>query len=185
MTAPTLAILAGSPPAAPKLTQVHQIGPQSRRQSGHPPCAPPVGTDVPTLALQKTDRRDRSCQTSARHTPWPNPHSTSGTAGIPPPAISCLGAFRPPATAARAGHRHPGGRKPAQDPTPAPQQTTSAVARLQLLECSFKLIDKRPSTEAASYRRWALLRYARRRHPPISSARITRDGLIMRQVADL
>src|SRR6185503_15532501 len=46
MTVLTLALLAGSQPAAPRLAPVHQIGPQSRRQSPHTPCAPLVRTDA-------------------------------------------------------------------------------------------------------------------------------------------
>src|SRR4249919_1538608 len=99
MTVLTLALLAGSQPAAPKLAPVHQIGPQSRRQSPHTPCTPIVRTDVLTLALQKADRHNRSAPISSSHTPWPNPHSARGTDSAPLPAISCLGAFRPPAAA--------------------------------------------------------------------------------------
>jgi len=106
MTVLTLALLAGSQPAAPRLAPVHQIGPQSRRQSPHTPCAPLVRTDALTLTLQKADRHKRSAQTSSSHTPWPNPHSACGTAAAPLPAISCLGAFRPPAARARGEVRH-------------------------------------------------------------------------------
>src|ERR1700694_5128109 len=101
MTVLTLALLAGSQPAAPRLAPVHQIGPQSRRQSPHTPCAPLVRTDALTLTWQKADRHKRSAPTSSSHTPWPNPHSACGTAAAPLPAISCLGAFRPPAARAR------------------------------------------------------------------------------------
>jgi len=106
MTVLTLALLAGSHPAAPRLAPVHQIGPQSRRQSPHTPCAPLVRTDALTLTWQKADRHKRSAQTSSSHTPWPNPHSACGTAAAPLPAISCLGAFRPPAARARGEVRH-------------------------------------------------------------------------------
>ena len=106
MTVLTLALLAGSQPAAPRLAPVHQIGPQSRRQSPHTPCAPLVRIDALTLTWQKADRHKRSAQTSSSHTPWPNPHSACGTAAAPLPAISCLGAFRPPAARARGEVRH-------------------------------------------------------------------------------
>ena len=106
MTVLTLALLAGSHPAAPRLAPVHQIGPQSRRQSPHTPCAPLVRTDALTLTWQKADRHKRSAPTSSSHTPWPNPHSACGTAAAPLPAISCLGAFRPPAARARGEVRH-------------------------------------------------------------------------------
>lgn len=114
MTVLTLALLAGSQPAAPRLAPVHQIGPQSRRQSPHTPCAPLVRTDALTLTWQKADRHKRSAPTSSSHTPWPNPHSACGTAAAPLPAISCLGAFRPPAARARGEVRLAGSRKPAQ-----------------------------------------------------------------------
>src|ERR1700704_2878733 len=106
MTVLTLALLAGSQPAAPRLAPVHQIGPQSRRQSPHTPCAPLVRTDALTLTWQKADRHKRSAPTSSSHTPWPSPHSACGTAAAPLPAISCLGAFRPPAARARREVRH-------------------------------------------------------------------------------
>ena len=106
MTVLTLALLAGSQPAAPRLAPVHQIGPQSRRQSPHTPCASLVRTDALTLTWQKADRHKRSAPTSSSHTPWPNPHSACGTAAAPLPAISCLGAFRPPAARARGEVRH-------------------------------------------------------------------------------
>src|ERR1700704_5129195 len=106
MTVLTLALLAGSQPAAPRLAPVHQIGPQSRRQSPHTPCAPLVRTDAFPLTWQKADRQKRSAPPSSSHTPWPNPHSACGTAAAPLPAISCLGAFRPPAARARGEVRH-------------------------------------------------------------------------------
>src|SRR6195256_4240232 len=106
MTVLTLALLAGSQSAAPRLAPVHQIGPQSRRQSPHTPCASLVRTDALTLTWQKADRHKRSAPTSSSHTPWPNPHSACGTAAAPLPAISCLGAFRPPAARARGEVRH-------------------------------------------------------------------------------
>ena len=59
-----------------------------------------------TLTRQKADRHKRSAPTSSSHTPWPNPHSACGTAAAPLPAISCLGAFRPPAARARGEVRH-------------------------------------------------------------------------------
>jgi len=114
MTVLTLALLAGSQPAAPRLAPVHQIGPQSRRQSPHTPCAPLVRTDALTVTWQKADRYKRSAPTSSSHTPWPNPHSACGTAAAPLPAISCLGAFRPPAAGARGEIVVTSGRKPAQ-----------------------------------------------------------------------
>ena len=72
----------------------------------HTPCAPLVRTDALTLTWQKADRHKRSAQTSLSHTPWPNPHSACSTAAAPLPAITCLGAFRPPAARARGEVRH-------------------------------------------------------------------------------
>ena len=126
MTVLTLALLAGSQPAAPRLAPVHQIGPQSRRQSPHTPCAPLVRTDALTLTWQKADRHKRSAPTSSSHTPWPNPHSACGTAAAPLPAISCLGAFRPPAARARGEVRHCRQPKTCTKPAVAMQQCRAA-----------------------------------------------------------
>ena len=60
-----------------------------------------------TLALQKTDRGNRSCPTSSTQNPRLNPHSIRGTASAPLPAISCLGAFRTPVAGARGWHPMP------------------------------------------------------------------------------
>ena len=125
MTVLTLALLAGSQPAAPRLAPVHQIGPQSRRQSPHTPCAPLVRTDALTLTWQKADRHKRSAPTSSSHTPWPNPHSACGTAAAPLPAISCLGAFRPPAARARGEVRH------CRQPKTCTKAAYAAAAKLQ------------------------------------------------------
>ena len=48
--------LAGSQPAAPRLALSPQIGPQSRRQSPHTPCAHSFAPTPLTLTLQKADR---------------------------------------------------------------------------------------------------------------------------------
>jgi hypothetical protein len=128
MTVLTLALLAGSQPAAPRLAPVHQIGPQSRRQSPHTPCAPLVRTDALTLTWQKADRHKRSAPTSSSHTPWPNPHSACGTAAAPLPAISCLGAFRPPAARARGEGRHCRQPKTCTNPDFLLRDRTSASA---------------------------------------------------------
>ena len=61
-------------------------------------------TRLPYLAESR--RHKRSAPTSSSHTPWPNPHNACGTAAAPLPAISCLGAFRPPAARARGEVRH-------------------------------------------------------------------------------
>ena len=129
MTVLTLALLAGSQPAAPRLAPVHQIGPQSRRQSPHTPCAPLVRTDALTLTWQKADRHKRSAPTSSSHTPWPNPHSACGTAAAPLPAISCLGAFRPPAARARGEVRH------CRQPKTCTIAVIAAIRRTGVTEC--------------------------------------------------
>ena len=129
MTVLTLALLAGSQPAAPRLAPVHQIGPQSRRQSPHTPCAPLVRTDALTLTWQKADRHKRSAPTSSSHTPWPNPHSACGTAAAPLPAISCLGAFRPPAARARGEVRHCRQPKTCTDRRPCATAANSLTIR--------------------------------------------------------
>jgi len=129
MTVLTLALLAGSHPAAPRLAPVHQIGPQSRRQSPHTPCAPLVRTDALTLTWQKADRHKRSAPTSSSHTPWPNPHSACGTAAAPLPAISCLGAFRPPAARARGEVRHCRQPKTCTDSDIGPPHSITSSAR--------------------------------------------------------
>ena len=139
MTVLTLALLAGSQPAAPRLAPVHQIGPQSRRQSPHTPCAPLVRTDALTVTWQKADRHKRSAPTSSSHTPWPNPHSACGTAAAPLPAISCLGAFRPPAARARGEVRHC--RQP---------KTCTTTGREQMQQSSTAIRSPRRRGRAAS-----------------------------------
>ena len=142
MTVLTLALLAGSQPAAPRLAPVHQIGPQSRRQSPHTPCAPLVRTDALTVTWQKADRHKRSAPTSSSHTPWPNPHSACGTAAAPLPAISCLGAFRPPAARARGEVRHCRQPKTCTEPTSAP-----AIGRLHALK---RWLEEHPISQTSS-----------------------------------
>src|ERR1700692_3231282 len=98
MTVLTLALLAGSQPAAPRLAPVHQIGPQSRRQSPHTPCAPLVRTDALTLTWQKADLQKPSPPPPPSHTPWPNPHSASAPPLHHCPRFRALALFgrRPP-----------------------------------------------------------------------------------------
>src|ERR1700675_4449995 len=106
MTAVTLAIPAGSPPAAPKLTSEHWIHQQSHYQSCRATRRSLVHTDARAHAWPQTDHRNRFSPSFPRQAPPLNPHSARGTAGAPPPAISCLGAFRPPAARARGELRH-------------------------------------------------------------------------------
>src|SRR6188474_1148309 len=77
----------------------YQPGRSTRRSLVYP--------NVLTLALQKTDRGNRSCPTSSTQNPRLNPHSIRGTASAPLPAISCLGAFRTPVAGARGWHPIP------------------------------------------------------------------------------
>ena len=63
-------------------------------------CRPLVHPDALILALQQTDRGNRSCPTSSSPAPRLNPHSARRTAAEPPTAISCLGAFPTPAARA-------------------------------------------------------------------------------------
>ncbi len=57
-----------------------------------------------------------------------NPHRCArGTLRAPPTAISCLGAFRPPAATARGEPRHRGGRKPAQIRKHSPYLVRDAI----------------------------------------------------------
>src|SRR6267378_3125663 len=98
MTAPTLAILAGSPPAPPKLASVRWIHQQSRIQSCRSTSKPLARLSVLTHAWPQTDRGNRSSPTSARQPPWPNPHSARGTAAAHLPRFRALALFgrRPP-----------------------------------------------------------------------------------------
>ena len=60
-----------------------------------------VHTDAHPYAWQKPDHRNRSAPVFSSPSPRQNPHSPRCTVGAPPPAISCLGAFRTPAVGAR------------------------------------------------------------------------------------
>jgi hypothetical protein len=67
-----------------------------------PSCNMPIApSDATILGLQQTDRRTCFCPTSSTPAPRLNPHSARRTAAELTTAISCLGAFPPPA--ARAG----------------------------------------------------------------------------------
>src|SRR6202166_2997797 len=128
-----LAITAGSPPAAAKLASVLWIGPCRRRKSRRATCRSLLHPDATILGLQQTDRRTCFCPTS---TPAPrlNPHSARRTAAELPTAISCLGAFPPPA--ARAGGLIRDCRRPKTctqgDIGLAYSITSSAVARSEV-----------------------------------------------------
>jgi hypothetical protein len=106
MTAPTFAVLAGSPLAAPKLASVCSIPGHSNRRACCAPCSSLVHRRGPTPACQQTDPSNRCARTSSSPTPWSNPHSARGSADAPSHAISCPGAFRTPAASARAASRH-------------------------------------------------------------------------------
>ena len=101
MAVPTLAFLAGSPPAAIELASVPWIGAQRHPQSDRPTGRPHVSTRANRGPSSLSEHPHRSAPTSASQNPRRNPHSARGNLCPQPTAISCLGAFRPPATSPR------------------------------------------------------------------------------------
>jgi hypothetical protein len=111
-------IPAGWWPAAPALAMHCSIRSRSLHQSRRRACSSPLVCSILTKEPRQTNCRVLSAATSSTPSPLSNPHSARGTASaLPPAAISCLGAFRTPAAAARGKRRHAGVRKPAQFPT--------------------------------------------------------------------
>ena len=104
---------AGSAPACVGPPDRPAVTPQIFWRNVRSACSPRHAR--PRFKEKRSDRRLAS--TSSTLTPRPNPHSARGTVGAPHPAISCLGAFRTPAAAARGWSRHSGVRKPAQQRT--------------------------------------------------------------------
>ena len=98
MTAVTLPILAGSQPAAPKLTSERWIHQQPRHQSCRSAPRPLVHTDARTHAWPQTDRGNRFNPSFTRQAPRLNPHSARGTAAHHFPRFRALALFgrRPP-----------------------------------------------------------------------------------------
>ena len=97
---------AGAPPATPTLASASSIRCQPHCQSSRTTRSPRVHPDALTFAIRQTDRSDPRRPTSSSHAPWLNPHSACGSAGAPPTAISCLGAFWTPAASVGGGARH-------------------------------------------------------------------------------
>src|SRR3981081_3992504 len=97
---------AGAPPATPTLASASSIPCHTRCQSSRTTRSPRVHPDALTFAIRQTDRSDPRRPTSSSHAPWLNPHSACGSAGAPPTAISCLGAFWTPAASVGGGARH-------------------------------------------------------------------------------
>jgi hypothetical protein len=98
----TFTACVGSCPTAPPLAsprwivaQSHPKHTKSRRLKR--PLLDRVSTYVPPT--RQNGPRCRFASSRPHLSSWPNPHSTRGTAACPHPAISCLGAFRTPATA--------------------------------------------------------------------------------------
>jgi hypothetical protein len=106
-------IPAGWWPAAPALAMHCSIRSRSLHQSRRRACSSPLVCSILTKEPRQTNCRVLSAATSSTPSPLSNPHSARGTASaLPPGAISCLGAFRTPAAAARGKRRHAGVRKP-------------------------------------------------------------------------
>ena len=85
MAVPTLAFLAGSPPAAIELASVPWIRAQRHPQSDWPTGRPHLSTRPNRGPLSSSERADRSAPTSASQNPRRNPHSARGTVGAPTP----------------------------------------------------------------------------------------------------
>src|ERR1700693_5859527 len=93
----TLAILAGSPPAAIELASVPWIGAQPHPQSVWTACGPDVSTGANRGPSSYAERVERSAPTSANQNPRRNPHSARGTPAAHFPRFRALALFgRPP-----------------------------------------------------------------------------------------
>ena len=114
MTVLTLAFWPAPSRQRPGLRQCTRLVRRRDRQSPHTPCAPLVRTHAVTLLVQKADRTSAPLQPPQAIPRRPNPHSACGAAAAPSPAISCLGAFRPPAAERVERFVIAGSRKPAQ-----------------------------------------------------------------------
>ena len=110
----TFAACVGSPPTASMLVSPHRIGAASAPKHAKSPRAKPtplVCAPHHAHPTRPNAPRRRSVPPPARLSPRQNRHSPRHR-HPPHHAISCLGAFRPPAVGARGWARHPGGRKP-------------------------------------------------------------------------
>jgi len=122
-TAVTIAVLAGSQPAAPTLASVcriQHIHRQSRDRSHRATGRCLLHIDARAHARQKTRRRDPSAPTSARPSPRQNPHSTRCFTAPHLTRFRALALFgrRPPVRVA--GCLRAGIRKPAHKETSRP-----------------------------------------------------------------
>ena len=101
MATATCVVLVGSSPATPvpaTLRSIRSLAPRYHRQlRGHGP-QPRVLSD----SLSQTKLSLFCAPTLSTFRPRPNPHSARGTASaLPLAALSCIGAFQPPAASAR------------------------------------------------------------------------------------
>src|ERR1700726_4330051 len=109
MAAPTLASLAGSPPAALKLASTPWIGAQRTPQSDWPTGAPHVSTRANRGPSSSNEHADHTAPTSPSPNPRRNPHSARGTPATPFPRFRAWALFgrRPPQRVARPSSRRP------------------------------------------------------------------------------
>jgi len=94
------AVPTGSRPVALTPVPAHKFGPRSHSGSCQANRDPVVHASTHAQASSPGDGVAGLASTSPTPTPTPNPHSVRGTAGCLPTAISCLGAFRTPASRA-------------------------------------------------------------------------------------
>src|SRR5438093_819976 len=101
-------VLAGWPPAAPKLAPLLSIRRRLHSQSARATRSTPIHTNFLNLTVLQNHLCTPRPLTASPPLPCPNPHSLGApplrcdTAGaLLPDAISCLGAFRTPAAGAR------------------------------------------------------------------------------------
>src|ERR1039458_7459623 len=109
MTAVTLAIPAGSPPAAPKLTSERWIHQQSRYQSCRATRRSFVHTNEYDHASPQTNRGNCLTPYAECHAPWLNPHSDRAQPGLNITRFPALALFgrRPPHCVVSPSSRRP------------------------------------------------------------------------------
>jgi len=149
--------MAGSRPAAPPLAPLGRIRPSSPHQCPHASCriaCRPIYPGARTSVQTPSNRPARRSQPFPRRAPWSNPHSARTAAGCPTPAISCLGAFRTPASSVRAWSRH--GRHPKTC-------TDSAAPRARPGQPDLLRLPTRTGSEPLRSERYILLIEDRRR----------------------
>ena len=111
------AIPTGSPPVALTPVPAHEFGPRSHPGSSQANRDPLVYASTNAQASSHGHGVTGLASTSPTPFPTPNPHSLRALSGAPLTAISCLGAFRTPASRARARFVFAGIRKPAHEQT--------------------------------------------------------------------